>query len=61
MNFIMNCMICLAVDNCSYARSLLFSIAGNAPPASCVFSQVMNMAAFVGMNGAQILSEDLVL
>ncbi|RXN11802.1 transmembrane protein 150C [Labeo rohita] len=24
------------------------SIAGNAPPASCVFSQVMNMAAFVG-------------
>ncbi|XP_010875736.1 transmembrane protein 150C [Esox lucius] len=24
------------------------SIAGNAPPASCVFSQVMNLAAFVG-------------
>uniref|UniRef100_A0A673LWQ7 Transmembrane protein 150C n=1 Tax=Sinocyclocheilus rhinocerous TaxID=307959 RepID=A0A673LWQ7_9TELE len=24
------------------------SIAGNAPPASCVFSQVMNMAGFVG-------------
>ncbi|XP_043106417.1 transmembrane protein 150C isoform X2 [Puntigrus tetrazona] len=25
-----------------------YNIAGNAPPASCVFSQVMNMAAFVG-------------
>lgn len=28
--------------------SVVFSIAGNAPPASCVFSQVMNLAAFVG-------------
>lgn len=28
---------------------LSFSIAGDAPPASCVFSQVMNLAAFVGM------------
>lgn len=36
-----------------------FSIAGNAPPASCVFSQVMNMAAFVGMK-AQVLSNELV-
>lgn len=26
------------------------SIAGDAPPASCVFSQVMNMAAFLGRN-----------
>lgn len=45
-----NCTICFEVDTCFYALSLLFSIAGNAPPASCVFSQVMNMAAFVGMN-----------
>ncbi|XP_067114073.1 transmembrane protein 150C isoform X2 [Osmerus mordax] len=30
------------------AAGLWVVIAGNAPPASCVFSQVMNLAAFVG-------------
>ncbi|KAK1884530.1 Transmembrane protein 150C [Dissostichus eleginoides] len=25
-----------------------FSVAGNSPPASCIFSEVMNLAAFVG-------------
>ncbi|KAI5100031.1 transmembrane protein 150C isoform X1 [Silurus meridionalis] len=39
--------------NSQYNRSVsksppYISIAGDAPPASCVFSQVMNMAAFVG-------------
>lgn len=37
------------------------SIAGDAPPASCVFSQVMNMAAFLGRNHKGNVSFSLVI
>uniref|UniRef100_A0A3B4ANG1 CWH43-like N-terminal domain-containing protein n=1 Tax=Periophthalmus magnuspinnatus TaxID=409849 RepID=A0A3B4ANG1_9GOBI len=38
------CQVVLYNLFCDY-----FSIAGNSPPASCVFSQIMNMGAFAGL------------
>lgn len=34
----------------------LLSVAGNFPPASCIFSEVMNLAAFVGKSRGRIVS-----
>ncbi|XP_054058320.1 transmembrane protein 150C isoform X3 [Rissa tridactyla] len=42
-------------------RPPYISIAGDTPPASCVFSQVMNMAAFLGRNHKGNVSFSLII
>lgn len=43
-----------------FSPASCLSIAGNFPPASCVFSEVMNLAAFVG-NGNIALELSLII
>lgn len=43
-------IFCILEEQMQMFHLSAFSIAGNFPPASCIFSEVMNLSAFLGKN-----------